>query len=283
MTTPPTLAVTGSTGALGGLVARDLADRGVPQRLLARSPERVPRIPGAVPVEASYGDRDAAVRALLGVRTLLMVSGSESADRLEQHRTFVDAAVDAGVEQIVYTSFFGASEDCTFTLGRDHWATEEYIRSRGTAYTFLRDNFYLDFLPLTVGDDGVIRGPAGDGRVSAVARADVARVAVTVLLDPVSHRAATYDLTGPEALSLSQAAAVISDVTGREVTFHDETVSEAYESRTKFDAPPWQYDAWVSTYTAIAAGEVEAVTDDVRRLTGQAPIGLRELLTAASG
>ena len=201
MTTLPTLAVTGSTGALGGLVARDLADRGVPQRLLARSPERAPRLPGAVAVPVSYGDREAAVRALVGVRTLLMVSGSESADRLEQHRTFVDAAVDAGVEQIVYTSFLGASADCTFTLGRDHWATEEHIRSRGTAFTFLRDNFYLDFLPLMVGEDGVIRGPAGDGLLSGVSRADIARVAIAVLLDPVSHRAATYDLTGPEALT----------------------------------------------------------------------------------
>ncbi|MFL6081035.1 MAG: SDR family oxidoreductase [Ornithinibacter sp.] len=283
MTTLPTLAVTGSTGALGGLVARHLADRGVPQRLLARSPERTPRLPGAVPVHADYADRDAALQALQGVRTLLMVSGSESADRLHQHRTFVDAAADAGVEQIVYTSFFGASADCTFTLGRDHWATEEHIRSRGMAFTFLRDNFYLDFLPLTVGDDGVIRGPAGEGRVSAVARADVAGVALAVLLDPEPHQSATYDLTGPESITLSEAARIISEVTGRKVTFHDETVDEAYESRQKWDAPGWQYDAWVSTYTAIAAGEAEVVTDDVRRVTGQEPMDLRTLLATASG
>jgi len=278
MTTLPALAVTGSTGALGGLVAGDLAERGVPQRLLARAPERAPRLPGAVAVAADYADRDAAVRALAGARTLLMVSGSESADRLEQHRTFVDAAVDAGVEQIVYTSFLGASADCTFTLGRDHWATEEHIRSRGMAFTFLRDNFYLDFLPFMVGEDGVIRGPAGDGRVSAVARADIARVAAAVLLDPVSHRGATYDLTGPESLTMTQVAAVLREETGREVSFHDETLDEAYASRRQWDAPDWQYDAWVSTYTAIRAGEVEAVTDDVRRVTGQAPISLRELL-----
>jgi len=281
MTTLPTLAVTGSTGALGGRVARHLADRGVPQRLLARSPERAPRLPGAVVVHADYADRDAATQALQGVRTLLMVSGSESADRVQQHRTFVDAAVDAGVDQIIYTSFFGASADCTFTLGRDHWATEEHIRSRGISFTFLRDNFYLDFLPLTVGDDGVIRGPAGQGRVSAVARADVARVAATVLLDPESHRSATYDLTGPEALTLTEAAGIIGEATGREVTFHNESVDEAYESRRRWEAPDWQYDAWVSTYTAIAAGEVEGVSDDVRRLTGLAPMSLREMMTRA--
>jgi len=278
MTTLPALAVTGSTGALGGLVARDLAGRGVPQRLVVRSPERAPHLPGAVAVPAAYRDRDAAVRALDGVRTLLMVSASEAPDRLEEHRTFVDAAVEAGVEQVVYTSFVGAAPDCTFTLGRDHWATEQHIRSRGVASTFLRDNFYLDFLPHMMGDDGVIRGPAGNGRVSMVTRADIARVAVAVLLDPESHRGASYDLTGPEAITLTEAAGILTEVTGREVSFHDETVEEAYASRRAWDAPQWQYDAWVSTYTAIAAGEVEAVSDDVRRITGRAPIGLREML-----
>ena len=276
--TDSVLGITGSTGRLGGRIARRLAAAGVPQRLLVRDPARAPQLPASTVAAASDDDATAERNALPGLSTDLMVSGAEHPDRVGQHRTFVDAAVDAGVEQIVYTSFFGASADCTFTLGRDHWATEEHIRSRGTAFTFLRDNFYLDFLPLTVGEDGVIRGPAGTGRVSAVARADVARVAAAVLLDPESHRAATYDLTGPESLSLNEAAVIIGEATGREVTFHDETLDEAYESRKRWEAPDWQYDAWVSTYAAIAAGEVEGVTGDVRRVTGQAPIGLRELL-----
>ena len=276
----PPLAVTGSTGALGGLVARDLAARGVPQRLLVRTPERAPTLDGAVVLASSYDDRASAVAALAGVETLLMVSASESVDRLDQHRTFVDAAAEAGVRRIAYTSFAGAAADCTFTLGRDHWATEEHIRASGMTPTFLRDSFYLDFVPLMVGEDGVIRGPAGDGRVSAVARADVAAVAVEVLTNPASHAGTTYTLTGPEAFTLSEAAAVLTEVTGRAVSFHDETVDEAYESRRRWEAPAWQYDAWVSTYTAIKVGEVAAVTDDVRRVTGVEPIGLRELLTA---
>ena len=127
----PPLAVTGSTGALGGLVARGLAVRGVPQRLLVRTPAAAPSLDRAGVVPCSYGDRDAAVAALAGVTTLLMVSASESADRLDQHRAFADAAAEAGVEQVVYTSFAGAAADCTFTLGRDHWATEEHLRGSG--------------------------------------------------------------------------------------------------------------------------------------------------------
>jgi len=89
----------------------------------------------------------------------------------------------------------------------------------------------------------------------AVARADIAAVAVTVLGDPAAHQGATYDLTGPEALTLAEAAAVIATARGTGVTFHDETLEEAYESRKRWPAPDWQYDAWVSTYTAIAAGD----------------------------
>jgi NAD(P)H dehydrogenase (quinone) len=278
--TLPSLAVTGATGALGGLVARDLANRGVPQRLVVRSPERAPALDGAHAVAAAYRDRAAAERALDGVQTLFMVSASESADRLEEHRTFVDAAADAGVQHVVYTSFYGAAPDCTFTLGRDHFATEEHIRSRGLEYTFLRDSLYLDFLPMVVGEDGVIRGPAGDGRLAAVARQDVADVAVVVLLDPESHRGATYDLTGPESLSFSEVASILTEGTGREVTYHDETDEEAYASRRRWDAPQWQYDAWVSTYTAVRAGEIETVTDDVRRITGHDPMSLRDVLAS---
>jgi NAD(P)H dehydrogenase (quinone) len=272
------LAVTGSTGVLGGMVARDLAGRGIAQRLLARDPSRAPQLDGAAVVRSDYADTALARASLQGVTTLFMVSAHESAERLEQHASFIAAAADAGVEQIVYTSFVGASPDSTFTLARDHAATEQLIAKAVPGHTFLRDNFYLDFLPHMVGEDGVLRGPAGDGRVAAVAREDIARSAVAVLLDPSAHRDATYDLTGPEALTMTEVAATITRVTGRDVSFHDETLEEAYESRLKWPAPQWQYDAWVSTYTAIASGEHERVSPDVERLTGRAPVSLAEFL-----
>ncbi|MET0590153.1 MAG: NAD(P)H-binding protein, partial [Naasia sp.] len=184
------LAVTGSSGALGGLVARGVTEFGVPSILVVRSADRAPQLPGTEVREASYADADASALALRGVKTLFMVSASESADRLVQHRNFVIAAAEAGVEHIVYTSFVGASPDCTFTLGRDHATTEESIRQTGMDFTILRDNFYLDFFQHLPGEDGAIRGPAGDGRVAGVARADVARVALEVLKDPVAHRGA---------------------------------------------------------------------------------------------
>ena len=278
MTLAPTLAITGSTGHLGGMVARQLADAGSPQRLLVRDLSRAPELDLAVPAVVTYADPVLAKAALAGVQTLFMVSAAEAEDRLQQHYAFMDAAAAAGVRHIVYTSFFGAAADSTFTLGRDHFATEEHIRASGMDFTFLRDNFYLDFLPLLAGEDGVIRGPAGDGVMAAVARADVARSAVAVLRDPALHIGRSYNLTGPDDISLATAAELLTAGTGRTITFHNETLEEAYASRASYGAPPWQVDAWVSTYTAIAAGELAGPTSAVHELTGREPLGLAEFL-----
>ncbi|WP_394248859.1 SDR family oxidoreductase [Arthrobacter pityocampae] len=273
------IAVTGSTGTVGGRVARDLAAEGVPLVLPARSPDRVQHLPEAVVRQCSYADADASVAALAGVDVLFMVSAAEEADRVATHRTFLDAAKAAGVRHVVYTSFLGAAPDATFLLGRDHWATEEYLRHSGMAWTFLRDNLYLDAVP-ALAEDGVIRGPAGDGRLSAVAQSDVARSAAAILRAPADHEGAAYRLTGPEAFTLAEAAATISAVTPAAVRFEDQTYEEALASRAHHGAPRWQVEAWVSTYTAIARGEMAEVSPDVERLTGRRPLGLRDLLSA---
>jgi uncharacterized protein YbjT (DUF2867 family) len=269
------IVVCGAGGRLGGRVARRL---GAGIRVLVRDAARVPPVPGVEVAVASYGDGEAARRALVGAETVFMVSGAEAPERVAQHRTFVDAAVTAGVGHLVYTSFFGAAPGATFTLARDHWATEEYIRASRLGFTFLRDNLYADFLPLMVGADGVIRGPAGDGRAAVVAQDDIADCAVAVLREPAAHAGRTYDLTGPAALTLGEAAATITEVTGRAVSYHAETVDEAYASRAAFGAPDWQVDAWVSTYTAIAAGELAGVSSAVPELTGRPATALRDLL-----
>ncbi len=273
------IAVTGSTGMVGGRVARELAAEGVPLILPVRSPDRAEHLADAVIRQCTYADADASAAALAGVDVLFMVSAAEEADRVATHRTFIDAAKAAGVRHVVYTSFLGASPDATFLLGRDHWATEEYLRRSGMAWTFLRDNLYLDVVP-ALAEDGVIRGPAGDGRLSAVARSDVARAAAAVLRTPTDHEGRTYRLTGPESFTLTEAAAIISAATPATVRFEDQTYDEAMASRAHHGAPRWQVEAWVSTYTAVARGELAEVSPDVEHLTGRRPLGLRDLLAA---
>ena len=207
-----------------------------------------------------------------------MVSAAEAADRLAQHLAFVDAAAEAGVEHVVYTSFTGAAPDAVFTLARDHAATEDALRASGVRTTFLRDGLYADLLVQFADAAGVLRGPAGDGRVAAVAVADVAASLVAVLRDPAAHAGRTYELSGPEALTLDEVAQTCRRVTGRPYAYERETVEQAWASRAGYGAPDWQVEAWVSTYLAIAAGEMATVSDDVERLTGRPARTLEQVL-----
>jgi NAD(P)H dehydrogenase (quinone) len=272
------IAVCGATGELGGRVAARLSERGVRMRLIVRDRERAPKLEGAeVAVAAGYHDTDEMTAALRGAETVFLVSGRESPNRLDEHRRAVDAAARAGVARIVYTSFANASPDTAFILGRQHHATEEYIRATGIDYTFLRDNMYLDFVPFMTSAAGVIAGPAGDGAAAFVARDDVADVAVEVLAG-AGHENRAYLLTGGRALTLAEAAAILTDRTGKRVVYEAETIDEAYASRAHFGAPDWEVEGWVTSYVAIAGGELDAVSDDVERLTGHPPLDLPALL-----
>ena len=270
-----TIALTGTTGGIGGGV---LAKLGGGHILIGRDASKLPT--GHETRQAAYGDPQMA-SALEGVDTLFMVSGRESATRLDEHLAVVEAAKTAGVERIVYLSFLASAPDTIFTLGRQHWFTEEAIRASGLKFTFLRDSFYQDYLLYMVGEDGVIRGPGGSGRVSVVARDDVAEVAAEVLRSSRSgvHDGQAYDITGPEAITLAEAAEQISQASGVTVSYHDETEEEAYASRAQFNAPAFEVEGWVTSYQSFAAGEMSRVSDDVERIIGRKPITFGQYLT----
>jgi len=240
--------------------------------------EDAPQLRGAVPVEASdYGAYEEVARALRGADTLFLVSGRESEDRLSRHLTAINAAAEAGVDRIVYLSFLGAAPDCQFTLARQHYATEQHIRDTGLEFTFLRSSLYADLVPYLAGPDGIIRGPAGQGRVSWISRDDVAET-VVVVLQTRDHDGEVFDNTGPAALDLRETAEVLQRVTGRDITYLEETVDEAWDSRRPSGAPDWEIEAWISSYLAIAAGEMTQVADTVERLTGRPAIDLETFL-----
>jgi NAD(P)H dehydrogenase (quinone) len=274
------IAVTGATGYIGSGVARRLAAMGSRQRLVVRDPSRAPKLENVeIRLASGYIDGNEMRAAFEGAHTIFLVSGSESPIRVAEHITAVNAAVAAGVDRIVYLSYCDAAADSIFTFARDHHATEEHIRTTGIPFTFLRMNMFMDFVPSMVSADGVISGPAGDGRAAAVTRDDIADAAAAVLTSD-AHEGKIYNITGREAFSFIDAAALMSRLSGKRVTFHNETVEEAYASRAVYNAPDWEVAGWVTTYTAIAAGQLEAVSDDVRRLTGHEPVTLAEYLEA---
>ena len=272
------IGITGVTGKLGSYVANLVDKKGIAPVHLARSPERAKIYASAEIRKIVYANTPEVVEALKGIDILLMVSARENPERVKEHKDFLDAAKLAGVEHIVYTSFYGADEKATFTLSRDHAQTEAYIKELGFTYTFLRDNFYLDFLIDMALENGEIRGPAGNGLVSAVARKDTSRVAAEILLNPKEWENQTLNLTGPEDLSMEEIVALLSKETGNAITYVDESVEEAYESRKKWPAQNWEYDAWVSTYTAIKAGEQAGVSTDVKKVLGRPAMSLIDVL-----
>ena len=198
------IGITGVTGKLGSYVADLVDQQGISSIHLARRPERAKVYASAEIRKMVYANTPEVVDALKGIDVLLMVSARENPERVEEHKSFLDAAKLAGVQHIVYTSFYGADEKATFTLSRDHAQTEAYIKKLGFTYTFLRDNFYLDFFIDIALENGEIRGPAGRGRVSAVARKDTSRVAAEILLNPKEWENQTLNLTGPEDLSMEE-------------------------------------------------------------------------------
>jgi NAD(P)H dehydrogenase (quinone) len=303
------LAVTGAAGEVGGRVARRLAGLGFAQRLIVRDPARMPQIPGAEIVRsASYGDADSMVRALEGVRILFLVSARDrfgvahisaknrvkppAYDRLRQQITAVDSAVAAGVKHIVYLSVVNAAADATFILAHDHFHTEEHIRAAGVPFTFLRASLYTDNVPQCVSADDVIRVPAGAGSAAWVTRDDIADVAVSVLTG-TGHEGHTYDVTGPEALSMDETAERLSAAVGRKIVYQAQTPEEARMNRStsrleKFEAErrmltghgldDYEVEVFVTHFLQIAAGDLAGVSDTVPKLTGHPGRSLAEYL-----
>jgi uncharacterized protein YbjT (DUF2867 family) len=284
------VAVTGATGALGSRVVERLAGRDdVRLRLVVRDASRAPQVPGAevTAFPGGYADGPGFSEALRGVHTLYLVSAAEAQDRLQQHLTAVRAAAEAGVERVVYTSFVNATPDAVFTLVRQHWATEQAIAASGMRWTALRSSMYADFVPFfaTVEDGrAVIAAPAGEGRTSFVSRDDCADVGTAVLLDDSGALdGQALDVTGPEAITLAEAAAVLEEVTGRPAGYRDQTVEEAWATRRPSGHPDWEVEGWVTSYLAIRDGELATVSDVVPRVTGHPALTVAEHLRRHPG
>ena len=281
------LAITGSSGNIGGMVARHISTRGLPLILPLRNPTKAPYLSNCEARRFAYGDLELAKQALNEVDVLFMVSAAESPTREQEHLTLVQAASEAGVQHIVYLSFAQAALDSTFTLlARTHAVTENAIRQTNMRYTFLLDNFYSEMMATIANADSIIAGPADDGRVAFVSQRDVAQAAANVIADIACgnhrHDNQTYTLTGSQSLNFAEIAAVLTEITGKPHCYHNETVEEAFASRKAEypDTPDWQIEAWVSTYTAIAKGELATVSDDLSQLLGRAPLSFEDVVKA---
>ena len=280
------IAVTGATGHLGRLVVENLLERGVaPGRIaaLVRSPEKAADLAarGVQVRQADYARPDTLVPALQGVETLVFVSGSEAGQRIPQHRNVVDAARQAGVRLIAYTSILKA-DTSGMQLAAEHRATEEMIRASGIPFVFLRNSWYLEnyagTLPSAL-EHGALLGSADDGRVSAATRADFAAAAAAVAAGE-GHENRIYELGGDEAFTLAELAAMIAEASGRPVEYRNLPEDAYAEALVSVGLPEPFARMLADSDRGIARGELFTDSGDLRRLIGHPTTSPRDFVAA---
>jgi NAD(P)H dehydrogenase (quinone) len=273
-----TYAVTGATGQLGRLAVLALLDRDVPASevvaIVRNAAKAQPLVERGVQVRvADYDDAEALVAALTGVDRLLFVSGSEVGRRERQHRAVVEAAKAAKVSRIAYTSIARAEAN-SMPLGEEHRATEALLRDSGIATLLLRNSWYVegytDQLPQYLAS-GAIIGAAGDARIAAAPRADYAEAAAAALVGGFAP--GVYELGGP-AFSMSELAAAISAVAGRELPYRNVSLEE-FEAGLVAAGLDAGTAAFVTALErGAAAGELDVAVTDLERLLGRPATGL---------
>ena len=293
-------AVTGVGGYIGSAVVENLLQDGVPPqqiRVTSRNEETLARwrARGVQVHRADFNDPAALREAFRGAQRVFMVSTMEVGPvRQRQHRNAVEAAREAGVEHIVYTSFLNAGKPhvSSFEL-TDHQFTEQLIQGSGMRFNFMRNNQYADAMAENQANIAISTGRSigntGKGRVGFVSRDDVAAVAAK-LLQGKGEPDTGYDVTGPEAIDYGQVAALIKDLSGAQFEVIDLTDEQMYAMWDSLGVPreatgdfskspvPWCSDGMVSFGRMIREGHLDVVTDVVERFTGRKPKSLRQLM-----
>lgn len=236
------IAVTGATGQLGRLLIERLRGK-VPAGdivALARTPAKAADL-GVEVREADYARPDTLGPALAGIDTLMMISGSEVGQRAPQHRNLIDAAKQAGVRRIVYTSLLRA-DTSTLGLAPEHVATEQMLAASGLVVTVLRNGWYTENYTASAAAavaGGALIGSAGEGRIASATRADFADAAVAVLTGE-GHDGQVYELAGDTAFTLAELAAEISRQSGKDIPYRDLPPAEYTAALVAAGVPaPW--------------------------------------------
>ncbi|HEV7755565.1 MAG TPA: SDR family oxidoreductase [Mycobacteriales bacterium] len=282
-----TIVVTGATGQLGRLVVESLLDRGVPAAEIVaagRSTDKIADLAdrGVRVRRIDFTDPATLAEAFAGADRVLLVSSSEVGRRAEQHRNAIDAAREAGVTLLAYTSIAQA-ETTTMLLAAEHQATETYLRESGVPFTLLRNGWYLENytaqLPVAL-EHGAILGSAGEGRVSAATRADYAAAAAAVLTGE-GHEGKAYELGGDHSFTLPELAAEITRQTGTEVAYRDLPVEEYTQVLVGVGLPEQAAAVFADSDRGIARGELLVESGDLSRLVGRPTTSLTDGLAAA--
>ena len=281
------IALTGANGQLGRLVIEHLNKAGASGiRALVRSPEKAQDLVSSTVsvVQADYDKPDTLTAALSGVDKLLLISSSEIGQRTRQHKAVIDAAKDAGVSFIAYTSILNA-DTSPMILAKEHRETEAALKASGIPHVLLRNGWYLENYAGTVAaalEHGAVVGSAGNGRISAATRSDYAAAAATVLAgNDTSMR--TYELAGSSAFTLADLAGEISTQTGREIPFNN-LPADAYAGILVQASLPQAFaDILADSDTAAARGALYSESRDLENLIGHPTESMKDFVQTQVG
>lgn len=261
------IAITGATGQLGRLVIAALLKRVPAEQIvaLARHPEKAADL--GVPVrDFDYNQPEAMVIGLQGVDTLLLISSNELGQRATQHLAVIDAAKQAGVKVLAYTSVLHATGSA-LGLAAEHRDTEQALASSGVPHVVLRNGWYNENysagIPGAVGH-GALLGSAGEGRIASAARADYAEAAAVVLTTE-GHAGKTYELAGDNSYTLTELAAEVSRQTGKNLPYNNLPQAEYKAVLVQVGLPEPIAELLADSDAAAAKG---ALFDDSKVLSG---------------
>jgi NAD(P)H dehydrogenase (quinone) len=281
-------AVTGASGQLGRLVLEELLRKTAPANIVAlvRDPAKLVDMSnlGVLVRAFDYNDEAGLPAALDGVDRLLLISSSEIGQRGPQHRAVINAAREAGVGFIAYTSVLHA-DSSTLDLAAEHRETENAIQQSGLSYSLLRNGWYLE--NYTIGasmeiEHGTVIGSTGEGRISAASRADYAEAATKVLLG-VSDQRAVYELAGDESFTLSEYAETLAEVSGQPVTYRYLPEPEFRGALQGMGLPAPVADLIAQSSAAAADGALFDNSRTLSRLIGRPTTSLSSTFEAAIG
>ncbi|MBB6410457.1 SDR family oxidoreductase [Mesorhizobium sangaii] len=287
-----TLLVTGASGQLGRSVINHLLDTfNVPAAQIiasTRTPTNLADLAarGVVVRAADFNDGTSLENAFQGVDKVLIISTSEmdlkDDRRLKQHETAVAAAKKAGVGHLLYTSMPNPEPVSPVLFANDHYGTEQAIKASGIAYTIFRNGWYQENLFMAL-PQAIASGhwytSAGEGRIAHGGRDDMAAAIAAGLADD-SNESKTYTLTGPHAYTTAEIAALVGEVTGKQlevVQVSDEALTEG----VKAAGIPEDFARIIVSFDAnTRAGRIAMVTDAVETLSGRKSKTLKQFLEA---
>jgi NAD(P)H dehydrogenase (quinone) len=279
--------VTGATGQLGRLAVEALLRRGADASKIIATGRDITRLKdlaerGVVTRRADFADPDSLTAAFEGADKLLLISTTTVEERVANHVRAIDAAQNAGVSLVAYTSM-SCADSATTILATTHRATEEYLRAQRVPSVILRNSWYLENYTVQLPSvllHGAFVGSAGEGRVSAATRADYADAAAVVLTTE-DHTGAIYELGGDEAFTLTEFARVVAAAAGEPIVYTDLPAEKFAEALTSAGVPADLAHVLADADLGLRRGELFTDSGDLSRLIGRPTTSLADAVADA--